>query len=358
MERNAVQEGPMSTNSQSTDSRIASRRTMTRRAAGRACLGVVMAGLACLVAPPIAAAQPQDYPNRPITLVVPFPPGGSTSIVGRLVADKMGEVLGQQIVVDNRGGAGGTVAARAFTRAAPDGYTLLFGYSGTIAIGPSLYPAAGFDPRKDFAPIGMIGTAPAVLVVHPSFDIASAGALVARAKEKPGQIAYGSAGVGTVTHIAGELFVAMSGAKLTHVPYRGSGPVLNDLIGGHIKMSFTPIPAVHAMVQSGSLKALAVTSAQRSSLMPSVPTVSETGLPGYEVVLRYGLLAPAGTPRAIVDALNKALRTALASDDLKKRLAHEGAEVLPSSPEEYAADIDREETKWSKVIRDAGIKAE
>ncbi|MDC7787683.1 tripartite tricarboxylate transporter substrate binding protein [Rhodoplanes sp. TEM] len=324
-----------------------------RRAAAAALIGAsVLAG------PSPAAAQPQDYPNRSITLVVPFPPGGSTSIVGRLVADKMSEILGQQIVVDNRGGAGGTVAARAFTRATPDGYTLLFGYSGTIAIGPSLYPAAGFDPRKDFAPVGMIGTAPAVLVVHPGFDVASAGALVALARDRPGQLAYGSAGVGTVTHIAGELFVAMSGAKLTHIPYRGSGPVLNDLVGGHIKMSFTPIPAVRAMVQNGSLKALAVTSAQRSALMPSVPTVSETGLPGYEVVLRYGLLAPAGTPRPIVETLNKALREALAAPDLQQRLAHEGAEVLASTPEEYAADIDREETKWSKVIREAGIKAE
>ncbi|MBI5114060.1 MAG: tripartite tricarboxylate transporter substrate binding protein [Rhodovulum sp.] len=318
-----------------------------------ALLGGLAAGL---VAPTLAVGQ--DYPARTITLVVPFPPGGSTSIVARLVADRMSELLGQQIVVDNRGGAGGTVAARAFTRAAPDGYTLLFGYSGTIAIGPSLYPAAGFDPRKDFAPIGMIGSAPAVLVVHPSFEVESVAALLAWAREKPGELAYGSAGVGTVTHIAGELFVAMSGAKLAHIPYRGSGPVLNDLVGGHIKMSFTPIPAVHAMVANGSLRALAVTSAVRSKLMPSVPTVSETGLPGYEVVLRYGLLAPVSTPRPIIDTLNSALREALASPALQGRLAKEGAEVLTSTPEEYAADIDREETKWSTVIREAGIKAE
>ncbi|NVO15676.1 MAG: tripartite tricarboxylate transporter substrate binding protein [Rhodoplanes sp.] len=332
-------------------------RTASTRAPTRRSVGLCLAAAVALAAVP-ALAQPQDYPSRPITLIVPFPPGGSTSIVGRLVGEKMSELLGQQIVIDNRGGAGGTVAARSFTRATPDGYTLLFGYSGTIAIGPSLYPNAGFDPRKDFAAVGMIGSAPAVLVVHPSFDVASAGALIDLAKQRPGQIGYGSAGVGTVTHIAGELFVAMSGAKLTHIPYRGSGPVLNDLIGGHIKMSFTPIPAVHALIDHGALRALAVTSATRSSLMPEVPTVSETGLPGYEVVLRYGLLAPAGTPRPIIDTLNKALRAALDSPDLKARLAVEGAEVLPSTPEEYAADIDREETKWSKVIKDAGIKAE
>jgi tripartite-type tricarboxylate transporter receptor subunit TctC len=307
---------------------------------------------AALVGPSFA----QEYPTRPVTLIVPFPPGGSTSVMARIVAEKMGELLGQNMVVDNRPGAGGTIAAKAFTRATPDGYTLFLGYSGTIAIGPILYSNAGFDPLKDFAPVGLIGSAPAVLAVHPTFQADSVADLIRRAKEKPGSIDYGSAGVGTATHIAGELFTAMAGIKLTHVPYRGSGPVLNDLVGGHIPMSFTPIPAVHGHVQSGTLKALAVTSLKRSPLMPDVPTVAETGLPGYEAVLRYGLLAPAGTPKPIVDKLNKVLRDAIATPEVQKRLAFEGAEPLPSSPEEYAVDIARDGAKWSKVLKDAGIK--
>ena len=302
------------------------------------------------------ATAAETYPTRPITLIVPFAPGGSTTIMARIIAEKIGEIVGQNLIVDNRPGAGGTIAARAFTRAEPDGYTIFLGYSGTIAIGPSLYRNAGFDPRKDFSPIGLIGSAPAALAVHPSLGVNSVAELVAKAKAAPGTINYGSAGVGTVTHIAGELFASMAGIRLVHVPYKGSGPVLNDLVGGHIPMSFTPIPAVHGHVQGGTLKALAVTGAKRSSLMPEVPTVAEGGLPGYEAVLHYGLLAPAGTPRPIVDTLNAALRKALASPEVLKRLEFEGAEPLPSTPEEYAADIDREETKWSRVLREAGVK--
>ena len=290
--------------------------------------------------------------------MVSFAGGCPTDSVARLMGARMSELLGQQIIVDNRPGAGGTIAARAFTRAEPDGYTIFLGYSGTIAIGPSLYRNAGFDPRKDFAPIGLIGSAPAALAVHPSLGVNSVAELIAKAKAAPGTINYGSAGVGTVTHIAGELFASMAGIKLVHIPYKGSGPVLNDLVGGHIPMSFTPIPAVHGHVQGGTLKALAVTGAQRSSLMPEVPTVAEAGLPGYEAVLHYGLLAPPGTPRAIVDALNAALRKALDSPEVLKRLELEGAEPLPSTPEDYAADIDREETKWSAIVRAAGAKVD
>lgn len=320
-------------------------------------LRFVVAAAALLVPAvlPIAGAA-QTFPVRPVTLIVPFPPGGSTSVMARIIAEKMGELLGQNMIVDNRPGAGGTIAAKAFTRAAPDGYSLFLGYSGTIAIGPTLYQNAGFDPLKDFAPIGLIGAAPAVLAVHPSFAVKSVAELIQRAKEKPGSIDYGSAGVGTATHIAGELFTSMAGIKLTHVPYRGSGPVLNDLVGGHIPMSFTPIPAVHGHVQGGTLKALAVTGLTRSPLLPDVPTVAETGLPGYDAVLRYGLLAPAGTPRPIVDRLNQVLREAIATPEVQKRLAFEGAEPLPSSPEEYAADIAQDSAKWSKVLQAAGIK--
>ena len=290
---------------------------------------------------------------------MPFPPGGSTSVVARIVAERLSATLGQQVIVDNRGGAGGTIAARAFVNApAPDGYTIFLGYTGTIAIAPSMYPNAGFDPRKDFAPIGRIGSAPAVLVVHPSFPVRSAAELIALAKEKPGFVNFGSAGVGSLTHIAAELFASMAGVKLMHIPYKGSGPVLSDLLGGHIPMSFTPIPVAHGPVAAGMLLALAVTSAKRTTLLPEVPTVAETGLAGYEAVLRYGLLAPKGTPRAIVERLNRELRAALQSEEVLRRLATEGAEPLPSTPEEYAADIDQEEAKWSAIVKAAGIKGE
>jgi tripartite-type tricarboxylate transporter receptor subunit TctC len=321
----------------------------THLGSAAACLAVT----AGLLAGPVLA---QDYPTRPVTLIVPFPPGGSTSVMARIIAEKMGEMLGHNMIIDNRPGAGGTIAAKAFTRVAPDGYTLFLGYSGTIAIGPTLYPNAGFDPLKDFAPIGLIGSAPAVLAVHPSLGTKSVSELIERAKEKPGTIDYGSAGVGTATHIAGELFTSMAGIKLTHVPYRGSGPVLNDLVGGHIPMSFTPIPAVHGQVQGGTLHALAVTSLTRSPLMPDVPTVAESGLPGYEAVLHYGLLAPAGTPKPIIDKLNAVLRDAIATPEVQKRLAFEGAEPLLSTPEEYGADIAHDSSKWSKVLKEAGIK--
>jgi tripartite-type tricarboxylate transporter receptor subunit TctC len=318
----------------------------------RSLLASLAAGLA--IGP--ARAQADGFPTRPLTLVVPFPPGGSTSVMARIVAETMGEMLGQQVIVDNRPGAGGTIAAKAFVRAPADGYTWLLGYSGTIAIGPSLYPNAGFDPRRDFAPIGLIGSAPAVLVVHPSLGVSSVAELLDLARKKPGSINFGSAGIGTVTHVAGELFTAMAGVKITHVPYRGSGPVMNDLVGGHIPMSFTPIPAAHAQVEGGTLKALGITSTVRSALMPDVPTIAEAGLPGYEAVLHYGLLAPRGTPAPIVDRLNKVLREAIASPIVQKRLAMEGAEPLLSSPAEYAADIDADEAKWAKVLKDAGIK--
>jgi tripartite-type tricarboxylate transporter receptor subunit TctC len=305
-----------------------------------------------------APAAAQDYPSRPITLVVPFPPGGSTTIVARIVADKMSEALGQSIVIDNRGGAGGTIGSRAVSKSEPDGYTILLGYSGTLAIGPSLYGNVGYDPRKDFEPIGRIGTAPNTLVVHPSFPVHSVAELIAYAKANPGKVNYGSAGIGTVSHVCGEYFANVAGIKLTHIPYKGTGPAIIDLLGGHIPMAFAPVPATHENTQSGKLRMLAVTSAVRSSLLPDVPTIAEAALPGFEAVLRYGLVAPPGTPRAIIERLNAALNAALASEDVRARLAIDGAEPLPGTPADYGADIDREETQWSKVVKASGAKAE
>jgi tripartite-type tricarboxylate transporter receptor subunit TctC len=304
------------------------------------------------------AAGAQPYPNRSVTLIIPFPPGGSTSIVGRVIADKMSQLLGQSIVVDNRGGAGGTVGTKAAAKSEPDGYTLLLGYTGTLAIGPSLYRNVGYDPRKDFAPIGMIGSAPSSLVVHPSFPSQSVAELIAYAKANPGKINFGSAGVGTVNHITGEYFARAAGIKLVHIPYKGTGPALSDLLGGHIPMAFAPIPATHANISAGFLRALAVTSTHRSALLPDVPTMIEAGIPDFDATLAYGLVAPAGTPRAVIDRLNTALQAALASGEVKKQLALDGTEITPGSPEQYAAFIDRDERKWAELVKASGVEPE
>jgi len=316
--------------------------------------GAAAAGLH--VVPQIAWAQ--AYPSRPITIVDTFPPGGSTGIIARILADKLSGLLGQQMIVDSRGGAGGTVAARGIARSVPDGYTIMLAFTGTLAIAPSLYPNAGYNPRKDFAPVGLIGVAPASLVVHPSFPVHSLGELIAHAKANPGKVNFGSAGVGSVGHLAGELLASMTNIKLVHVPYRGTGPALTDVLGGHIPMVFAPLPATRENAKSGALRMLGVTSLKRSSVMPDIPTIAEQGLPGYEAVLRYGFVVPADTPRAIIGRINKELRTALATDEIIKRFATEGVEPLPSTPEEYAADIDREEAKWSTLVKELGLKAE
>jgi tripartite-type tricarboxylate transporter receptor subunit TctC len=315
---------------------------------------ILLAGLTASSLGPAAAQQ--AYPSHPITLIVPFPPGGSTSVVARIVAERMSETLGQTIVVDNRGGAGGTVGTRAAARSAPDGYTILLGYTGTLAIGPSLHANAGFDPRKDFAPIGMIGESPMLVLVHPSVPAKTLAEFVALAKTKT--MPYASAGNGTVGHVAAELLASTAGIKMMHVPYRGTGPAINDLVGGHVPMSISPVPPVLGNVQAGTLRAIAITSAKRSAFMPDVATVAESGFPGFEAALRYGLVAPAGTPRPIIDRLNKELRAAVESAVVRERLAKEGATPIVSTPEEYGIDIDREETKWSKIVRESGAKAE
>ena len=275
------------------------RRKFLQQAAGAIALPVVS-----------RSAWAQAYPARPITIVDTFPPGGSTGIIARIIADKLSETLGHQVIVDQRGGAGGTVAAKQIARGAPDGYTIMLGFTGTLAIAPSLYPNAGYDPRKDFAPVGRLGTAPNSLVVHPSFPVRSVAELIAYARQNPGRINFGSSGIGTVSHIAGEHFASMAGIKLVHVPYKGTGPNLTDLLGGHIPMSFAPIPATYENTKSGLLRMLGVTSLNRSNLLPDVPTIAEQGLPGYEAVLRYGLVVPANTASPIIDRLNKELRSA------------------------------------------------
>jgi tripartite-type tricarboxylate transporter receptor subunit TctC len=303
-----------------------------------------------------ASAQ-TDYPNRPITLVVPYAAGGGNDVMARTVADKMSRTLGQQIVIENRGGAGGTIATRQVAKAAPDGYTLVIGGTGTLAVNPTLYNDVGYDPRKDFAPVGLIGTSALIVLAYPGLAAGNVSELVAFAKKDPGRISFASAGVGSGTHLAGELFMAMAGVKLAHVPYRGTGPALTDLLGGHVGLYFSSLPSAVGIVKEGKVRALGLTGLQRSPAFPDVPTVHESGVPDYEAVLHYGIVAPAGTPKPIIDKLNAALREALAAPDTKERMAKDGTDPLPSTPQEYAADIDREEKKWSEIVRRSGAKA-
>ncbi len=302
-------------------------------------------------------AQAQDYPTRSITLVVPYSAGGGNDAMARIVAEHMSRTLGQSIVIENRGGAGGTIATRAVAKAPPDGYTLVIGGTGTLAVNPTLYANVGYEPRKDFAPVGLIATSALVILVHPKVEAKSVQELIALAKSNPGKLNYASAGPGSGIHLAAELFASMSGIKLVHVPYRGSSPALTDLLGGHVDIYFSSLPPAVGITAQGKVRALAVTGLQRSHVFPDLPTVDEAGLPGYEAVLHYGIAAPAGTPRPIIDKLNASLRQALDAPEIKAQLVNTGAEAQPSTPEEYAADIDREETKWSRIVKAVGVKA-
>ena len=306
----------------------------------------------------VQPAFAEVYPSRPITLIVPFPPGGSTTVMARNVADKMSAALGQSIVVENRGGAGGTLGTRYVAKATPDGYTILLSYTSTFAIAPSAYANPGYDARKDFAPIGMIGAAPNLLLVNPSVPAHSLTELIAYIKAQSSPMQYGSPGVGTVNHLAGEMLANELGVYMQHIPYKGNGPALGDLIGGHISMMFMPIPAALGNVKAGTLRAVAISSAQRSKVLPDLPTLAESGLPNFEVALRYGLAAPAGTPQPIIERLNKELNAALADPEVQMRLANEGADALPMSPEAYTADLDREEKKWGALVRKLNLKLE
>jgi tripartite-type tricarboxylate transporter receptor subunit TctC len=298
-----------------------------------------------------------NYPDHPITLIVPYAPGGGNDVVARAVADPMSKTLGQPVVIENRAGAGGSVGTRQVAKAAPDGYTLGLGGTGTLAIDPTLYPNVGYDPRRDFAPVGLIATSPLIVLVNHSVPVRNVQELIALAKAQPGKLNYASAGVGSGIHLGTVLFAETAGIDLTHIPYKGSGPALTDLLGEHVQIYFSSLPPAIGLVKEGKLRALGVTGLQRSSSFPDLPTVAEQGLPGFEAVLHYGIVAPAGTPRPIVDRLNAALRAALDDPKVRGHIATEGAEPLPTSPEEYAADIDREETKWSALVRKSNAQA-
>jgi tripartite-type tricarboxylate transporter receptor subunit TctC len=307
-----------------------------------------------LATPPFvvhAQNTPGNYPDRPITLIVPYAPGGGNDVMARAVAEPMSKSLGQPVVIENRAGAGGSVGTRQVAKATPDGYTIGLGGTGTLAIDPTLYQNVGYDPRRDFAPVGLIATSPLIVLVNHSVPASNVQELIALAKSQPGKLNYASAGAGSGIHLGTVLFAETAGIELTHIPYKGSGPALTDLLGGHVQIYFSSLPPAVGLVKEGKLRALGVTALNRSNSFPDLPTVAEQGLPGFEAVLHYGIVAPAGTPRPIIDKLNAALRAALDDSKVRGNIATEGAEPLPTSPEEYVADIDREEAKWSALVR-------
>ena len=303
-------------------------------------------------------ASAQNYPTKPITMIVPFPAGGGVDVVGRIVAEKLAAALGQPVIIDNRGGAAGVIGTRAATRAAPDGYTLVMATSGSIAINPNLYVNPGYQTLKDLAPIGLISTTPIVLMAHPSSPEQTLAEVIAAAKSDPRKIEIGTPPPGTSANLGAELLKSMAGIDYTIVSYRGTGPLTTDLLGGHVKHGLNVLAPAMSHLKSGTLKALTVLSPKRSSHLPDVPTSAEAGLPGFESGLNYGLLAPAGTPRPIIERINRELRIAVDAPDVRARIAADGGDPMPSSPEEYAADIQKENEKWGVLIRKLGLKVE
>ncbi len=317
--------------------------------------------IAALVAAHLSAAgtaAAQVYPTRPVTIVVPFAAGGGNDILARLLAQHMGQALGQQFVIENRAGAAGTIGARAVAKAPPDGHTLMVGHSGVFAIAPALYADPGYDPRRDFAPIGLIASYQQILIAHPSLPMRSIADLIALARKQPGKITYATAGIGSGSHVSTELLAMMANVKLTHVPYRGTGAMQGDLVGGHVDMAISTFPSVFGQIRSGLLRTVAVTGEARSSIFPDVPTIAESGVPGYAAVIHYGMVAPAGISRAIADRLSAELRAALGSEDVRARIAEEGGEPLPGTADQQAKDLAEEEVKWGALVRKLGIKSE
>jgi len=316
-------------------------------------LGTVLTG----VASPACAQQEGTYPNRAVRLIVPFPPGGGTDIVARTLGIRLGDSLGQQVVVDNRGGAGGNIGAELAARATPDGYTL-FMASATQAINVTLYGKLAYDLAKDFAPISLVATLPYTLVSHPGLPVTSPRALVQLAKDKPGHLNYSSAGSGTGTHLAMEMFKTAAGINIVHIPYKGSAPAVTELLAGQVQLMFGNTASVLPQIKAGKLRALAVTSLKRSPLLPEVATVAESVAPGFEVIQWYGVLAPAGTPPGIIARLHNDISKATQSTELKDRLYSEGAEATSSTPQQYTAFIRAEIAKWAKAVRESGARVD
>jgi tripartite-type tricarboxylate transporter receptor subunit TctC len=305
-----------------------------------------------------ATAMAQSYPNRPIRFVVPFAPGGSTDTLARTIGQKLTDALQQQVVVDNRSGANGNIGMEIVAHAAPDGYTILLGYIANLGIGPGLYAKLPFDPVGDYAPITQLASSPNILAVHPSLPVKSLRELIAYAKTNPKKLNFASSGVGSIGHLTGELLNRSAGVDMVHVPYKGSGQAVIDLLGGQVQMMFSGMSSVMQHIKAGKLRALAVTGAQRSPAVPDVPTIAESGFPGFEATAWYGVLAAARTPKPIVNRLHGEIVRALALPEVKERLNNVGFELVGGTPDEFAVFIKSEIAKWTRVVRDAHISAE
>jgi tripartite-type tricarboxylate transporter receptor subunit TctC len=306
----------------------------------------------------VAGTSAQDYPTRPITMIVPFPAGGGVDVIGRIVGEKLAAALGQPVIIDNRGGAAGVIGTRVAARATPDGYTLVMATSGSIAINPNLYVNPGYQTLKDLAPIGLISTTPIVLMAHPSSPEQTLADVIAAAKRDPSKINIGTPPPGTSANLGAELLKSMAGIDYTIVTYRGTGPLTTDLLGGHVKLGLNVLAPAMSHLKSKTLNAVAVLATKRSSHLPDVPISAEAGLPGFESGLNYGLLAPIGTPRPIIERINRELRILVDLPDVRARIAADGGDPMPSSPEEYAADIEREDKKWGALIKKLNLKVE
>jgi tripartite-type tricarboxylate transporter receptor subunit TctC len=318
-------------------------------------LGLLLLVLTLL--PALAAAQ--SYPAKPIRFVVPFPPGGPLDIMARGVGQKLQDAWGQPVVVENRPGAGGGIGAELVAKSPADGYTLLMGAVSTHAINPSLYPKIGYDPRKDFVPVALVAQVPNILVVHPSLPVQSVQDLIAYAKAKPGSLSFGSGSTGSTGHLAGELFKTMAGVDMAHIPYKGGAPAMQDLLAGQTQLMFDNLANALGQVKAGKLRAVAVTTAQRAPAAPDLPTIAESGLPGFDLTTWFGVFAPAGTPPEIVAKLNAEIVKALASKELTERLAAMGtAPPENNTPERFASFVRSEAAKYAKVVRESGAKVE
>lgn len=316
-------------------------------------IGLLIVGCAVTAAPAIAQGQ---YPQKPIRIVVPFPPGGPSDVLGRLVGHGLNESLGQPVVIDNRPGAGGNIGSDVVAKAEPDGYTLILGNVGTHSINASLYRKMPYDTVRDFAPVSLIASSTLILVAHPSTPIRSVKDLIELAgKEK---LNYGSAGIGTPQHLATELFSSMAGIKMTHVAYKGAAPLLTDQLAGHVPLAIVGLPVALPHMKAGKLVGIGVTSSSRAPLAPDVPTIAEAGLPGYEVGTWYGVLAPAGTPRDVVDKLNRVITTYIKSPAIVAQLEKQGYEAVTSTPQEFASYMGSEIDKWAKVVKTSGASAD
>ncbi len=311
-----------------------------------------------IIAPEQAHAQAQagNWPDRPLRLIVPFPPGGSTDTVARAIAEKLRERLGQPVVVDNRGGAGGTIGSDIAAKSPPDGYTMLIGTSSTHAIAPGVFTALPYQPTTDFAPVTLIGAATVMLVTIPSVPADSVAELIALAKAKPELLTFASSGNGGVSHLIGEYFKSRAGIEMLHVPYKGDTPMIADLLGGQVSLAFGTAVAFLPHVQKGALKALAVTSAKPSPVAPGLPTVAESGLPDFEALQWFGILMPAGTPKPIVDRMNREIVSVLQTPEIKGRFETMGIEVAGGTPESFTTFMAEEAAKWQKIAKDAGVK--